>query len=93
MKQKLDHFEDVRDTIVADMKLVSAEVLANDIATRLESLLFKGESIQEVANELSSVTTVNKSMNRASEDDDFMRCRPASSVKNDPKTECPELEL
>ena len=63
---------DVRDTIVADMKLVSAEVLANDIATRLESLLFKGESIQEVANELSSVTTVNKLMNRASEDDDFM---------------------
>ena len=63
---------DVRDTIVADMKLVSAEVLANDIATRLESLLIKGESIQEVANELSSVTTVNKLMNRASEDDDFM---------------------
>ena len=63
---------DVRDTLVADMKLVSAEVLANDIATRLESLLIKGESIQEVANELSSVTTVNKLMNRASEDDDFM---------------------
>ena len=63
---------DVRDTIVADMKLVSAEVLANDIATRLEGLLIKGESIQEVANELSSVTTVNKLMNRASEDDDFM---------------------
>jgi len=63
---------DVRDTIVADMKLVSAEVLANDIASRLESLLIKGESIQEVANELSSVTTVNKLMNRASEDDDFM---------------------
>jgi len=63
---------DVRDTIVADMKLVSAEVLANDIATRLESLLIKGEGIQEVANELSSVTTVNKLMNRASEDDDFM---------------------
>ena len=63
---------DVRDTIVADMKLVSAEVLANDIATRLESLLIKGESIQEVANELPSVTTVNKLMNRASEDDDFM---------------------
>ena len=63
---------DVRDTIVADMKLVSAEVLANDIATRLENLLIKGESIQEVANELSSVTTVNKLMNRASEDDDFM---------------------
>ena len=63
---------DVRDTIVADLKLVSAEVLANDIASRLESLLIKGESIQEVANELSSVTTVNKLMNRASEDDDFM---------------------
>ena len=63
---------DVIDTIVADMKLVSAEVLANDIATRLEGLLIKGESIQEVANELSSVTTVNKLMNRASEDDDFM---------------------
>ena len=63
---------DVRDTIVADMKLVSAEVLANDIATRLEGLLIKGESIQEVANELSSVTTVNKLMNRASENDDFM---------------------
>ena len=69
---KVRPLEDVRDTIVADMKLVSAEVLANDIATRLESLLFKGESIQEVANELSSVTTVNKLMNRASEDDDFM---------------------
>ena len=69
---KVRPLEDVRDTIVADMKLVSAEVLANDIATRLESLLIKGESIQEVANELSSVRTVNKSMNRASEDDDFM---------------------
>ena len=69
---KVRPLEDVRDTIVADMKLVSAEVLANDIATRLESLLIKGESIQEVANELSSVRTVNKLMNRASEDDDFM---------------------
>ena len=69
---KVRPLEDVRDTIVADMKLVSAEVLANDIATRLESLLIKGESIQEVANELSSVTTVNKLMNRASENDDFM---------------------
>ena len=64
--------EDVRDTIVADMKLVSAEVLANDIATRLENRLIKGEDIQEIANELSSVTTLSKLMNRASEEDDFM---------------------
>ncbi len=64
--------EDVRDTIVADMKLVSAEVLANDIATRLENRLIKGEDIQEIANELSSVTTASKLMNRASEEDDFM---------------------
>ena len=64
--------EDVRDTIVADMKLVSAEVLANDIATRLENRLIKGEGIQEIANELSSVTTASKLMNRASEEDDFM---------------------
>ena len=69
---KVRPLEDVRDTIVADMKLVSAEVLANDIATRLENLLIKGEGIQEVANELTSVTTVSKLMNRASEDDDFM---------------------
>jgi len=69
---KVRPLEDVRDTIVADMKLVSAEILANDIATRIESLLIKGEGIQEVANELSSVTTVSKLMNRASEDDDFM---------------------
>ena len=64
--------EDVRDTIVADMKLVSAEVLANDIATRLENRLIKGEDIQEIADELSSVTTASKLMNRASEEDDFM---------------------
>ena len=64
--------EDVRDTIVADMKLVSAEVLANDIATRLENRLIKGEDIQEITNELSSVTTASKLMNRASEEDDFM---------------------
>ena len=64
--------EDVRDTIVADMKLVSAEVLANDIATRLENRLIKGEDIQEIANQLSSVTTASKLMNRASEEDDFM---------------------
>ncbi len=64
--------EDVRDTIVADMKLVSAEVLANDIATRLENRLIKGEDIQEIVNELSSVTTASKLMNRASEEDDFM---------------------
>ena len=69
---KVRPLEDVRDTIVADMKLVSAEVLANDIATRLDNLLIKGEDIQEVANELTSVTTVSKLMNRASEDDDFM---------------------
>ena len=69
---KVRPLEDVRDTIVSDMKLVSAEVLANDIATRLESHLIKGEGIQEVANELSSVTTISKLMNRASEDDDFM---------------------
>ena len=64
--------EDVRDTIIADMKLVSAEVLANDIATRLENLLIKEEDIQEIADELSSVTIANKLMNRASEEDDFM---------------------
>jgi len=64
--------EDVRDTIIADMKLVSAEVLANDIATRLENRLIKGEDIQEIADELSSVTIANKLMNRASEEDDFM---------------------
>ena len=64
--------EDVRDTIVADMKLVSAEVLANDIATRLENRLIKGDDIQEITNELSSVTTASKLMNRASEEDDFM---------------------
>jgi len=69
---KVRPLEDVRDTIVSDMKLVSAEVLANDIAKRLEILLIKGEGIQEVANELSSVTTISKLMNRASEDDDFM---------------------
>ena len=69
---KVRPLEEVRDTIVADMKLVSAEVLANDIAIRLENLLIKGEDIQNVANELSSVTMVSKLMNRASEDDDFM---------------------
>ncbi len=69
---KVRPLDDVRDTIVADMKLVSAEVLANDIATRLENLLIKGEDIQNVANELSSVTMVSKLMNRASDDDDFM---------------------
>tara|TARA_Y100000768_G_scaffold86946_1_gene62298 strand:- start:4897 stop:6795 length:1899 start_codon:yes stop_codon:yes gene_type:complete len=69
---KIRPLEDVRDRIVTDMKLVSAEVLANDIAKRLENLLIKGEGIQEVANELSSVSTFSKLMNRASEDDDFM---------------------
>ena len=82
--------EDVRDTIIADMKLVSAEVLANDIATRLENRLIKGEDIQEIANELSSVTIANKLMNRASEEDDFMLQASVFSEKR-PKDGAPRI--
>ena len=54
------------------MKIVSAEILANDIAKRLEDQFRNRGNIEETVNGLDSVTLRNVFMNRASEDEDFM---------------------
>ena len=71
-ESQIKPLSEVRDTIVSDMKIVSAEILANDIATRLEDQFLNNGNIEETVNGLDSVTLRNVFMNRASEDEDFM---------------------
>ena len=71
-ESQIKPLSEVRDTIISDMKIVSAEILANDIATRLEDQFLNNGNIEETVNGLDSVTLRNVFMNRASEDEDFM---------------------
>ena len=54
------------------MKLASAEVLASNIATRLETSMRNKQSIEDIVAELSSVSMRNVTINRVTEDIDFM---------------------
>jgi len=71
-ESQIKPLSEVKDTIISDMKIVSAEILANDIATRLEDQFLNKGDIEETVNGLDSVTLRNVFMNRASEDEDFM---------------------
>ena len=71
-ESQIKPLSEVRDTIISDMKIVSAEILANDIAKRLEDQFRNRGNIEETINGLDSVTLKNVLMNRASEDEDFM---------------------
>ena len=71
-ESQIKPLSEVRDTIISDMKIVSAEILANDIATRLEDQFLNNGNIEETVNGLDSVTLRNVFINRASEDEDFM---------------------
>ena len=71
-ESQIKPLSEVRDTIISDMKIVSAEILANDIAKRLEDQFRNRGNIEETVNGLDSVTLRNVLMNRASDDEDFM---------------------
>ena len=71
-KSKVKSLDEVYDEITNDMKLASAEVLASNIATRLETSMRNKQSIEDIVAELSSVSMRNVTINRVTEDIDFM---------------------
>ena len=71
-KSKVKSLDEVYDEITNDMKLASAEVLASNIATRLETSMRNKQSIEDIVAELSSVSMRNATINRVTEDIDFM---------------------
>lgn len=64
--------EQVRDQIISDMKFVSAEVLANNIATKISVLMENDEELGPTIDELDSVTIRDVIINRLTEDVDFV---------------------
>ena len=64
--------DQVRDQIISDMKFVSAEVLANNIATKISSLMENNEDLVPTVEELDSVTMRDVIINRLTEDVDFV---------------------
>lgn len=64
--------DQVRDQIISDMKFVSAEVLANNIATKISSLMENNEDLVPTIEELDSVTVRDVIINRLTEDVDFV---------------------
>ncbi|MEC9415446.1 MAG: SurA N-terminal domain-containing protein [Pseudomonadota bacterium] len=71
-QSKVKSLDEVYDEITNDMKFAAAEVLASNIATRLETLMRDNQSIEEAVTELSSVSMRNVTINRVTEDIDFM---------------------
>ena len=64
--------DQVRDQIISDMKFFSAEVLANNIATKISSLMENNEDLAPTIEELDSVTMRDVIINRLTEDVDFV---------------------
>ena len=64
--------EEVRDQIINDMKFVSAEVLANNIAIKIESLMENDGELESTLAELDSVSLREVIINRLTEDVDFV---------------------
>ena len=71
-ESQIKPLSEVRDIIISDMKIVSAEILANDIATRIEDQFINKGNVRETVDGLDSVTLRDVYINRASEDEDFM---------------------
>jgi len=64
--------EEVRDQIISEMKFVSAEVLANNIAIKIEELMESDGDIASTLAELDSVSLRDVIINRVTEDVDFV---------------------
>ena len=64
--------EEVRDQIINDMKFVSAEVLANNIAIKIENLMENEGELESTLAELDSVSLREVIINRLTEDVDFV---------------------
>ncbi|MDB2544854.1 SurA N-terminal domain-containing protein [Woeseiaceae bacterium] len=64
--------DQVRDQIISDMKFVSAEVLASNIATKISSLMENNEDLVPTVEELDSVTVRDVIINRLTDDVDFV---------------------
>ena len=64
--------EEVRDQIINDMKFVSAEVLANNIAIKIENLMENDGELESTLAELDSVSLRDVIINRLTEDVDFV---------------------
>ena len=64
--------EEVRDQIINDMKFVSAEVLANNIAIKIENLMENEGALESTLAELDSVSLREVIINRLTEDVDFV---------------------
>jgi len=71
-KSKVKSLDEVYKEITNDMKLASAEVLASNISTRIEATMRNKQSIEDIVAELSSVSMRNVTINRVTEDIDFM---------------------
>jgi len=71
-KSKVKLLDEVYEKITNDMKLASAEVLASNISTRIEATMRNKQSIEDIVAELSSVSMKNVTINRVTEDIDFM---------------------
>jgi len=69
---KIKPLNEVREQIVDEMKYVSAEVLANNIATRIQTSMNNDENLETIVAELDSVSLREVVINRLTEDVDFV---------------------
>jgi len=69
---KIKPLIDVREQIVNEMKYVSAEVLANNIASKIQTSMSNNDDLEDTVAELDSVTLRDVTINRLTEDVDFV---------------------
>ena len=69
---KIKPLNEVREQIVDEMKYVSAEVLANNIATKIQTSMNNDENLETIVAELDSVSLREVVINRLTEDVDFV---------------------
>ena len=69
---KIKPLIDVREQIVNEMKYVSAEVLANNIASKIQTSMSNNDDLEDAVAELDSVTLRDVTINRLTEDVDFV---------------------
>jgi hypothetical protein len=69
---KIKPLIDVREQIVNEMKYVSAEVLANNIASKIQTSMNNNDDLEDTVAELDSVSLRDVTINRLTEDVDFV---------------------
>ena len=69
---KIKPLIDVREQIVNEMKYVSAEVLANNIASKIQASMNNNDDLENTVAELDSVSLRDVTINRLTEDVDFV---------------------